>query len=55
VVAPPKEKVFTLVIWAREMENAQTSLLEAFAELTDPRGRECEHKLEELLFVATCI
>ena len=36
------------------MENAQTSLLEAFAELTDPRGRECEHKLEELLLVAIC-
>jgi predicted transposase YbfD/YdcC len=42
------------VIWAREMGNAQTSLLEAFAELTDPRGRECEHKLEELLLVAIC-
>lgn len=36
------------------MENAQTSLLEAFAELTDPRSRECEHKLEELLLVAIC-
>lgn len=34
------------------MENAQISLLEAFAELRDPRGRECEHKLEELLLVA---
>lgn len=34
------------------MKNAQTSLLEAFAELSDPRGRECEHKLEELLLVA---
>jgi predicted transposase YbfD/YdcC len=36
------------------MENARTSLLEAFAELRDPRGRECEHKLEELLLVAIC-
>lgn len=36
------------------MKNAQTSLLEAFAELRDPRGRECEHKLEELLLVAIC-
>lgn len=36
------------------MKNAQTSLLEAFAELSDPRRRECEHKLEELLLVAIC-
>ncbi len=36
------------------MGNAQTSLLEAFAELSDPRGRECEHQLEELLLVAIC-
>lgn len=36
------------------MGNAQTSLLEAFAELSDPRGRECEHKLEEVLLVAIC-
>lgn len=36
------------------MKNAQTSLLEAFVELRDPRGRECEHKLEELLLVAIC-
>jgi hypothetical protein len=49
-----REKAFPLVFWAREMENAQTSLPEAFAELADPRGRECEHKLEELLLVAIC-
>lgn len=36
------------------MENVPTSLLEAFAELRDPRVRECEHKLEELLLVAIC-
>ena len=32
----------------------QLSLLEAFEELQDPRGRECAHKLEELLLVAIC-
>lgn len=36
------------------MKNPQISLLEAFAELRDPRGRECEHQLEELLLVAIC-
>lgn len=36
------------------MDKASMSLLEAFAELSDPRGRECEHKLEELLIVAIC-
>ena len=30
------------------------SLLEAFEELRDPRGRDCAHKLEELLLVVIC-
>jgi hypothetical protein len=34
------------------MATAQTSLLEAFAELIDPCGWECEHKREELLLAA---
>lgn len=31
------------------MKNVQTSLLEAFVDLRDLRGREREHKREELL------
>jgi predicted transposase YbfD/YdcC len=34
--------------------NTPISLLEAFKDITDPRGRECEHKLEELFLVAIC-
>lgn len=36
------------------METTKLALLEAFEELSDPRGRECPHKLEELLLVAIC-
>lgn len=36
------------------MKNTPIALLEAFAELRDPRWRECEHGLEELLLVAIC-
>lgn len=36
------------------MENTRIPLLEAYAELIDPRGRQCEHKLDELLLVAIC-
>ena len=42
-------------IFGREMETTEKlALLEAFEELSDPRGRECPHKLEELLLVAIC-
>lgn len=34
------------------MENVQTSVLEAVAELSDPRGREYERKQKKLLLVA---
>lgn len=36
------------------MENAHVSLLEAFAELTDPRSRACAYQLDELVFAAIC-
>ncbi len=36
------------------MENTKIALLEAFDEMSDPRGRDCPHKLEELLLVAIC-
>lgn len=35
-------------------ETWKKGVLEAFAELNDPRGRKCEHQLDELLFVALC-
>jgi hypothetical protein len=53
-VANRKERACSFVFWAKEMKDAQTSLLEAFLELSDPRERECEHKPEELLLVAIC-
>lgn len=36
------------------MENAQDSLFAAFADLPDPRARECPHQLDELLLAAIC-
>lgn len=35
-------------------EEGKESVLEAFAALSDPRGRECAHRLDELLLVAIC-
>ncbi|MEQ6340228.1 MAG: hypothetical protein M3A44_00910 [Gammaproteobacteria bacterium] len=46
----PDGTVLTPGICTREVQGVAPSLLEAFAE----RGRECEHKLEELPLAATC-
>lgn len=37
-----------------EMAKAGISILEAFSELTDPRGRACMHQLDELVLAAMC-
>ncbi|WP_265286687.1 nitrilase-related carbon-nitrogen hydrolase [Verminephrobacter eiseniae] len=43
-----------LLILAQKMEGTPISLLTAFEDLPDPRGRECPHRLDELLLAAIC-
>jgi DNA-binding transcriptional ArsR family regulator len=35
-------------------EEGKARVLESFAALSDPRGRECAHQLDALLLVAIC-